>query len=327
MKAIAYDRYGGPGVLEPKDIDKPVPNEHELLIKVHAATVIAGDCEFRKFDFPAWLWLPLRLYAGVRRPTRVNILGQELSGVIEAVGSAVKRFKVGDQVLASTDLGLGAYAEYKCLHEDKPIALKPANVSHGEAASIPTGGLNALHYIRRAGLRPGQTVLVNGAGGNIGSFALQLAKHSGAEVTAVDSADKLEMLRSIGADHVIDYTSEDFWNNGRQYDVVFDVVGKASFGRCMRSTRAGGCYMLAAPKFHQMIMTPLASLLTSKKVMFAFAPYRAKDLAFLAGLVNTGQIKIVIDRRYPLAQTVEAHRYVDTGEKAGSVVIDLVHPA
>jgi len=214
MKAIVCTKYGPPDVLQLQEVDKPIPKDNEVLIKIIGATVTAGDCEIRSFKFPLWLWLLARLGFGIRGP-RQKILGQELAGEIEAVGNEVTRFRKGDQVFASTGWNLGAYAEYICLPEDGMLALKPSNLTFEEAAAIPTGGLAALHYLRKGNIQPGQTVLINGAGGSIGTFAIQLAKYYGAEVTAVDSTGKLDMLRSIGADQVIDYTQEDFTKSGR----------------------------------------------------------------------------------------------------------------
>ena len=323
MKAIVYTEYGPPEVLRPEDVPKPTPKDDEVLIRVHAATVIAADSEFRSFTFPLWFWLPLRLYAGLLRPKRVNILGQELAGEIEAVGKDVKLFSKGDQVFAATEIGLGAHAEYKCLREGKTPALKPSNVTYEEAATVPTGGLNSLHYLRRAKIRTGEKVLINGAAGNIGSFAVQIAKHFGAEVTGVDRTEKLDMLRAIGADHVIDYTREDFTRNGETYDVIFDVIGKSSFSRSLKSLAQNGRYLLANPRVSQMFRALWTSMISDKKVMFQFAPYKAEDLVFLKELIEAGEIKPVIDRTYPLEQMAEAHRYVDAGHRKGNVAITV----
>lgn len=322
MKAIVYTQYGPPEVLQLTEVPKPTPKDDEVLIKVHAATVIAGDCELRSFTFPPWVWLPLRLYMGLIRP-RIQILGQELAGEIESVGKEVKRFKKGDQVFAATEAGFGAYAEYRCLREDKALAIKPANMTYEEAAAVPTGGLNALHYLRKGKIQRGDKVLINGAAGNIGSFAVQLAKYFGAEVTGVDSGEKLDMLRSIGADHVMDFTKEDFTKNGETYDVIMDVVGKSSFVRSVRSLKPHGRYLLANPRVFQMVRGLWTSMISSKKVIFQFAPYKAEDLLFLKDLIEAEKLKSVIDRRYPLEQVAEAHKYVETGHKKGNVVITL----
>ncbi|NOZ65024.1 MAG: NAD(P)-dependent alcohol dehydrogenase [Alphaproteobacteria bacterium] len=323
MKAMIFEKYGPPDVLELTEVEKPAPKDDEVLIRIHGTTVIMGDCEFRGFNFPLWFWLPLRLYAGLLRPKRVNILGQELAGQIEAIGKDVRKFKTGDKVFAATDIGFGAYAEYKCMGENKVIALKPDNMTYLEAAVVPTGGLNALHYIRRANIKPGDKVLIVGAAGNIGSFAVQLAKHFGGYVTAVDSPDKMDMLFEIGADQVIDYTREDFTKNGKSYDVIFDAVGKSAYSRSVRSLKPKGCYLLANPKFSQMIRSLWTPLVTGKKVIFQFAPYRIEDLIFLKGLIEAGEITSPIDRSYPLEQMAEAHRYVESGCKKGHVAITI----
>jgi len=323
MKAIVFTQYGPPDVLQLKEVPKPTPKDDEVLIKVHAATVIAGDCEFRSFNFPLWVWLPLRIYAGLLRPTRVNILGQELAREIESVGKHVTRFTKGDQVFAATEIGFGAYAEYKCLREDKTLTIKPANMTYAEAAAVPTGGLNALHYLRKGKIQRGEKVVINGAAGNIGSFALQLAKYFGAEVTGVDSTEKLDMLRSIGADHVIDYTQEDFTKSGETYDVILDVVGRNSILRYVRSLKHNGRYLLVNPRVLSMAQGIGISMTTSKKVIFQFASYKAEDLLFLKELIEAGKVQSVIDRRYPLEQTAEAHTYVESGHKKGNVVITV----
>lgn len=323
MKAIVFTEYGAPDVLRLREVEKPTPGDDEVLIRTYAATVIAGDCEFRSFAVPLWFWLPLRIYAGLTRPKRVKILGQELAGEIESVGKHVTLFGKGDKVFAATEIGLGAHAEYKCMRADKTLALKPVNMTYEEAAAVPTGGLNALHYLRKANIRSGERVLINGAAGNIGSFAVQLAKHFGANVTAVDHAEKLDMLRDIGADHVIDYTENDFTRNGEAYDVIFDVVGRSSFRRCIRSLSRDGRYVLANPKVSSMVRGLWASATSEKKVIFQFASYKAEDLAFLKALIEAGELRSVIDRRYPLDQTAAAHAYVDSGHKAGNVVITV----
>ena len=325
MKAVVYTEYGPPDVLQLKEVDKPVPKDNEVLIRTYATTVVAGDCELRSFTFPLWFWLPLRFYIGLIRPTRVTILGQELAGEVESVGKDVKLFSKGDQVFAATEVSFGAYAEYKCMREDKSLALKPTNMTYEEAAAVPTGGLNALHYLRMGNIQRGDKVLINGAAGNIGSFAVQLAKYFGAEVTGVDSREKLDMLRSIGADHVIDYRQEDFTQSGERYDVIFDVVGKSSFSRSVRSLTKNGRYLLANPVLSDMVRGVWTSMTSRKTVLFRFAAYKSKDLIFLKELIEAGQLKSVIDRRYPLEQIAEAHRYVDEGRKKGNVVITLMH--
>jgi NADPH:quinone reductase-like Zn-dependent oxidoreductase len=323
LKAIVFKKYGSPDVLQLMEVEKPSPKDEEVLIKIYAATVATADCELRSFTFPLWLWLPLRIMFGVIKP-RVRILGQELAGEIEAVGKNVKEFKKGDEVFAPIN-GFGAHAEYICLPSGGVIATKPANMSYEEAACVTVFGLNALHFIRKADIESGQEVLINGAGGSIGTIAVQLAKHLGAEVTAVDSADKLDMLRLIGADHVIDYAQKDFTKNGKIYDVILDVFGKSPFSRSIRSLKENGRYVLANPRLLPMLRGLWTSRIGSKKVLFKFARYKSEDLVFLKALVEDGKIKPVIDRRYPLDQVTEAHRYVETGRKKGNVVITFEH--
>jgi NADPH:quinone reductase-like Zn-dependent oxidoreductase len=323
MRAIVYTEYGPPDVLQLKEVPKPTPKDDEVLIRIRAATVIVGDCELRSFTFPLWFWLPFRIYMGLLRPTRVNILGQELAGEIEAVGKDVERLKKGNQVFAATGVRFGGHAEYTCLPSSCAIATMPANMTYEEAAAVPTGGLNALHYLRKANIQRGEKVLINGAAGNIGSFAVQLAKYLGAEVTGVDSTDKLDMLRSIGADHVIDYTQQDFTKNGETYDVVFDVVGRSPFSRSLRSLRQNGRYVLANPRLSSMVRGVWTSMISNRKVLFAFAPYRTEDLIFLKELIESEKIKSLIDRSYPLEQVAEAHRYIESGHKKGNVVVTL----
>ena len=325
MRAAVYTEYGPPEVLQIQELETPVPANDEILVKVHAASVVAGDCEFRRFDFPMWFWLPLRIYSGLLRPRRVKILGQELAGVVEAIGSEVTRFNVGDAVFGATEVSMGAYAEYKCVNADKAIAVKPPGLSFEEVAVIPTGGLNALHYVRLSQVQDGTSILINGACGNIGSYAVQLAKYYGGEVTAVDSAEKLETLRSIGADHVIDYRQQDFTTTGKKYDVILDVVGKAPFSRSVQALNDNGRLVIANPRINTMLRGLFVSRTSDKKVLFKFAPYHAEDLEFLAALVETGKLKPLIDKRFSLERIVDAHRYVDSGRIRGNVAITVSH--
>jgi NADPH:quinone reductase-like Zn-dependent oxidoreductase len=321
MKAIVYKEYGPVDVLQLVEVDKPVPGDDEVLVRIYAAAVSSGDCEMRRFEFPAWLWLPLRLMMGVFRP-RYSILGSDLAGEIEAAGKDVTECQVGDQVYATTT-SFGAHAEYKCLPGRGPMASKPANMTFAEAASVPTGAYNALHFLHRADIRPGQKLLINGAAGGIGVMAIQLARHFGAQVTAVDSTGKLEVMRSLGAEHVIDYTREDFTSNGEVYDVILDVHGKSPFGRCIRSLSSNGCYLLANPRFLSILRGLWTSWTSSRKVVFAFAAPRADDLDFVRQLIEAGEIKAVVDRVYPLTQAAEAHAYIETGQKKGNVVLSI----
>lgn len=326
MNAVVWKAYGPPEVLQFQEIEKPTPKDNEVLIKIHAATVTAGDCEARRMKFPLWVALPMRVYVGVIKPTRMVILGQELAGEIEAVGKDVKQFKVGDAVFGTTGFQFGAYAEYICLPAESEagvLAIKPANMTYDEAAAVPTGGLEALHFLRQGNLQSGERLLINGAGGSIGTFAVQLARHFGAEVTAVDSASKLDMLRSIGADHVIDYAQQDFTRNGESYDVIFDIVGKSSFSRSLRSLRENGRYLIANPRLSIFVRSLLSAKGSGKKVIFTPAGRDPQDLIFLKEMVEAGKLKTIIDRRYPLEKTAEAHRYVETGQKAGNVIITL----
>jgi NADPH:quinone reductase-like Zn-dependent oxidoreductase len=325
MKAIVCTKYGPPDVLQLKDVEKPTPKDNEVLIRVHATTVTAGDCELRSLTFPLLLQLLVRIGFGFRGPKK-KILGQELAGEIEAIGKEVTRFRKGDQVFGWSGLGLGAYAEYTCLPEKGVLAIKPATITYEEAAALPVGGLEAVYFLRKVHIQPGQKVLIHGAGGSIGTFAVQLAKYFGAEVTAVDSTGKLDMLRSTGADKVIDYTQTDFTKNGETYDVIFDVVGKSSFSRNIRSLKHNGRYLLGNPRLSQRVRGRWTSRRSSKKVI----PWKARtaseyteSIHFLTELLEAGKIHSVIDKCYPLEQTAEAHRYVDTGRKKGNVVIKV----
>jgi NADPH:quinone reductase-like Zn-dependent oxidoreductase len=329
VKAIVWTKYGPPDVLQLQEVEKPTPKEDEVLIKIYATTVTAGDCELRSLKLPIFISLPLRIWLGFRKPRGTTIPGTELAGEIEAVGVDVRQLKVGDQVFGSAGMGFGANAEYICPPAEPGemeggVAIKPANMTYEEAATVPFGGRDALHFLRKGNIQSGQKILINGAGGSIGTFAVQLAKYYGAEVTGVDSTAKLDMLRSIGADHVIDYTQEDFTESGEIYDVIFDVVGKISFSRSEGSIKQNGIYLLANP-VSQMVRGLWTRMTSSKKVITETASGTIEDLIFLRGLIEAGKIKTVIDRRYPLEQIAEAHRYVETGQKVGNVVITVEH--
>jgi len=323
MKAIIWTKYGPPDVLELQEIDKPVPKDTEILVKIHTTTVTAGDCEMRNLKFPIWVRLPMRLYVGFIKPTRVTILGGYLAGEVEAVGQSVRRFNVGDEIFGFSGMGFGSYAEHICLPESSIVVAKPVNMTYEEAAPVPLGGLEALHFLRKANIQPGQRILINGAGGSIGTYTVQLARHCGAEVTAVDSTDKLDMLRSLGSDYVIDYTKEDFSKNNKKYDVIFDVVQKSSFSKIIRSLNENGIYLMTNPTMFKMIRGLWVSKTTSKKVVFEFTSPNVDDLNTLKDMIEAGKLKTVIDRRYPLEQVPDAHRYVESGLKKGNVVISI----
>lgn len=328
MKAIVWTRYGPPEVLEFKEVEKPVPKENEVLIRIYATTVTAGDCEMRDLKFPVYLSFPMRLWIGFSKPKENTIPGTELAGVVEAVGKDVRQFKPGDQVYGATGMRFGTNAEYICLPEkpgamNEGVTFKPSNMSFEEAATVPFGGRDALHFIRLGNLQKGQEVLINGAGGSIGVFAVQLAKLSGTEVTAVDSTAKLEMLLSIGADHVIDYTKEDFTQKGVVYDVIFDVVGTIKLSKANRVLKREGTYLLANPVRGQLLQGMWTRLTGSKKVVMQTASGTVDDLVHLRELIEAGKLSTVIDRTYPLDQIVEAHRYVESGQKLGNLVIKV----
>jgi NADPH:quinone reductase-like Zn-dependent oxidoreductase len=323
MKAAVCTDYGPPDVLQLRDVPKPVPRDDEVLVRIRATTVSAADCELRRFDFAPWIWLPMRLAFGIRRPRR-RVLGQELAGDVEAVGRKVTSLRVGERVFATTGIPLGAYAEYICLREDPPtgaIATMPANLDYAEAAAVPYGGGEALGFLRKANVRSGQRVLVNGAGGSFGTFAVQLAKDLGAHVTAVDRAPKLEMLRTIGADRVIDYAQGDFTEGPETYDVIFDVVRGTPSARMVRCLNEGGWLLMANPGFLQIVRARWAARGSRKRVSFTGSTLTGADLAYLGTLIEAGRLRPVIDRRFPLEQIVEAHRYAETGQKLGNIVV------
>jgi NADPH:quinone reductase-like Zn-dependent oxidoreductase len=324
MNAIVCTKYGPPEVLQLLEVEKPVPNHNELLIKVHAAAATAAGLAGRKGE-PFFT----RLFTGLTKPKK-NILGMELAGEIEAVGKDVELFKEGDQVFGLTGITLGAHAEFRCLPEDATLLIKPTNMSYEESVAVVEGGLTALNFLRnKANIQSGQKVLIYGASGSVGTASVQIAKQFGAEVTGVCSTANLELVKSLGADRVIDYTKEDFTENGRTYDIIFDTVGKRSFSQCKGSLTQKGVYLDAAgvATIFPMLWT---SLFGRKKAILAATYLRSaseitKDLILLKELIEAGKIEAVIDRRYPLAQTAEAHRYVETGRKKGNVVITVAH--
>lgn len=322
MKAIVYTNYGPPDVLQLKEVEKPIPKENEILVKVKATTVTVADIRSRSFTVPPAFWLPARLTLGFRQPKK-EILGMELAGEIESVGKDVTRFKVGDKVFAASLSGFGAYAEYKCLPEDGPVSIKPSTITFGEAAAIPIGARTALYFLRKANIQNGQKVLVYGASGSVGSYAVQIAKYFGAIVTGVCSSANLELVQSLGADKIIDYTAEDFSSKGESYDVIFEAVNKSSFSACMKVLKKNSTYINVTEPLPsgQMLWINLTS---SKKLLLSRnAPETSEALEFLKELVEVEKLKVVIDRYYEFDEIVEAHRYVEKGHKRGNVVIKV----
>ena len=316
MRAAVYNRYGPPDVLQIRDVEKPVPKDDEVLVRVHASTVCAADWRLRKAD-PFFV----RMLNGLARPKRMTVLGMEFAGTVEAVGKTVTRFSEGDQVFGSTGMKFGAHAEYLCLSQDGLLAIKPDNMPLEQAAAVLFGAVSALHFLRLADIKPGQKALIYGASGSVGVFAVQLAKHFGAHVTAVCSTANLDLARSLGADAVVDYTRQDFSQAGRVYDVIFDTVGKSGFGRSLRSLKRGGRYVWAMAPLSSMLAGMWVSMTGAAKVMGGMARVQPGDLAFFKELIEAGELRTVIDRRYPLEQIAEAHRHAEAGHKKGHVVI------
>jgi NADPH:quinone reductase-like Zn-dependent oxidoreductase len=319
MQAVVYTQYGTPEVLHLTEVAKPTPKDDEVLIRIYATTVTAGDWRLRKADpFLA------RLFNGLFRPKKINILGFELAGKVEAVGKAVQEFQPGDDVFAWAGLAFGTYAEYKCMRATDTIAHKPHNMTYGEAAAVPTGGMTALVFLRQAQLQRGQKILIYGASGSVGTYAVQLAKYFGAEVTAVCSTSNLAMVEALGADHVIDYTQTDFTQNGATYDVIFDTVGKMPFDKCKKSLTPTGLYLAGSGGVREALQAQWTARRGGKKVIAGTMTPQQSDLLFLKELIEAGKLKAMIDRRYPLSHIVEAHRYVEAGHKKGNVVITVI---
>ncbi len=317
MKAIVYTEYGSPEVLQLKDVEKPIPKNQEILLRIKATAVNSGDWRLRKADPFA-----VRLFLGLLKP-KINILGAVFSGEVESVGKDVKLFKVGDQVFGHTDMDFGAYAEYLCVPENGTLALKPNNISHQEAATIPFGGTTALHFIKKANVQSGQKVLIIGASGAVGSSAIQLAKYFGAYVIGVCSTTNVDLVKSLGADKVIDYTKEDFTKNGELYDVIFDTVGKISVPSCIKSLHKKGTLILGTSLLSQMLQGIWASTTSTKKIISGVISHKAADILFLKQLIETGDLKPVVDKTYPLAEMAKAHEYVEKGHKKGNVAIEV----
>ena len=325
MKAVVYTKYGPADVLQLKEVEKPTPMDDEILIKVRAAEATKADCELRSFKFAVkWFWLPLRIAMGIKKPKR-QVLGGYFAGEVESVGKDVSKFTSGDQVFGTTNLRFGAYAEYLCLPASYTIAPKPKNMSFDEAAAVPLGGLNALHFLRKANIRSGEKVLVNGAGGSIGTFGVQIAKAMGAEVTAVDSSIKEDMLRRIGADHFFDYSKQAFTKSGQTYDVIFDMVAGSSYSACVSALKPGGRYLMVNPRVSDMLRSVFTSSFTDKTAMFAFAGEKEEELIYLKDMIEEGTIKSIVDKVYPLEQAAEAHRRVETEQRLGIVVISVAN--
>ncbi len=323
MKAIVYEKYGSPDVLQVKQVEKPEPADNEIRVRIHAVEATKADCEMRSFHFAVkWFWLPLRIALGMTKPKK-RILGGYFAGVVDAVGKDVSKFKPGDPVFGATRLLFGAYGEYACLPSSYTIVPKPHNMSFAEAAAVPLGGLNALHFMRKANIREGEKVLINGAGGSIGTFAVQIAKTMGAEVSAVDSGIKEAMLRRTGADHFFDYARQDFTRSGQTYDVVFNMVARSSYSSCVKALNPGGRYLMGNPRLSDMLRSIVTSRLTDKTATFAFAGEKEEELLALKEMIEAGKIKSIVDKIYLPEEAAEAHRRVESEKRLGIVVISM----
>ncbi|MDH3535146.1 MAG: NAD(P)-dependent alcohol dehydrogenase [Gammaproteobacteria bacterium] len=323
MRAIVYKEYGAPRVLHVEAVETPRPQPDEVLIRIHAVEATKADCELRSFKFAVkWFWLPLRIAMGITRPKK-PVLGGYFAGIIESVGEGVTKFNKGDEVFGCARLRMGAYGEYACLPADYTIVAKPGNLTFVEAAAVPLGGLNALHFLRKAKLRSGEKILINGAGGSIGSFAVQIARVIGAEVTAVDSVAKEQMLRAIGADHFFDYSTGDFASSGQTWDVIFDMVARSSYSACIKCLAPGGRYAMGNPRLSDMLRSVLTSAFSDKSAIFAFAGETEAELTELGEMIAAGKVKPVIDKVYSMEQAAAAHTRVETEQRLGIVVISM----
>lgn len=327
MKAVLWSKYGGAEVLKLAEVNKPVAKDSEILVKICATTVSAGDCEVRGLKFSLLFKIMLRLFFGLVKPKN-RILGQELAGEVEAIGSNVSRFKVGDKVFATTGLKFSSYAQYISLAENPTstaLAIMPNNMSFEDAAAVPIGGLEALHFLKIASIEAGDKILINGAGGSIGTIAIQIAKYYGAEVTAVDSTEKLDMLIELGADNVIDYKKDNFINQKITYDIVFDVIGKSSFVDTLNLVTDNGCYIICNAKFMQKMRARTLMFKGKRRIIMGTASHKSEDLIYLRSLIECGKIKTVIDKVYPLDDIVKAHKYVESNMKKGNLIIKIDH--
>jgi len=332
MKAVAFTEYGPPDVLQIKEVAKPVPKENEILVRNYATSVNYGDITARnfknvsprEFNMPFLFWILGKVSFGLRRP-RNNILGSEFAGEVEAVGKDVTRFQAGDQVFGYLAQSMRANAQYLCIAEDGEVAIKPANMTYEEAAVVPYGTITALNLLRKVNIQSGQKVLIVGASGGIGSAAVQFAKLYGTEVTGICSTPRIEFVKALGADKVIDYTKEDFTQSDERYDLIFDILGRCSFSRCKGVLKENGRYLLASFKMKQLLQMLWTSIVGGKKVICALAPAKSGDLPHIKELIEAGKIKAVIDKRFPLEQTAEAHQYVENGHKKGHIAITISH--
>lgn len=329
MKAVVFTEYGSPDVLKLKELPRPAPKENEILVRVRATPINYGDLMARnfadsEFNMPALLYFPARLSFGWNRP-KVNVLGSELAGEVAAVGSRVTKFKPGDEIFAYVGMKMGANAEYICLPENGSVALKPTNLSYDEAATLPYGAIMAVSLLQKVGLQPGQRSLINGASGGIGGMAVQLAKASGADVTGVCGAARREYVRSLGADQVFDYVREDFTQNGETYDIILDILGRTSFARCKNSLTPDGVLIFASFKGRALFDMGRARLFSRQKVICALANEKVDSLLLVKELAEAGKVRALVDKRFPLAQTAVAHRYMESGHRQGNVVITLNH--
>lgn len=323
MKAITYSRYGPPDVLQLDDVAQPEPADDEILIRVRAAEATKADCEMRSFRYAVkWFWLPLRIALGITKPRR-QILGAYFSGEIAAIGKNVTEFAVGNEVFGCAGLRLGAYGEYLALPASSTVVAKPANMTFAEAAAVPLGGLNALHFMRLANIMEGEKILINGAAGSIGIHAVQIAKAMGAEVTAVDSAIKQDALHRLGADHFIDYTRDDFTRSGHAYDVIFDMVPGSSYRGCIRTLNRNGRYLSGNPRLSLMLRSVLTTRFSDKTARFAFARETREELLTLKEMIEDGKIRSIVDKVLPMDRAADAHRLVETEQRRGAIVISI----